>query len=175
MKKFFAPVVAIGLFWANPALAHCPLCTIGAGVIATLALWLGVSTMVIGVVLGGFAAALGLWVARIIKRKLFHYQDTVVATVVFLSTILPILPIAGGEKGSVYISFAGGYGSLLNRTYVIDFFLVGSLVGALMVIIAPYISRRITQTRSGKTMPYQGVAITFLLLVVSSVILQLAL
>ncbi|PIR97473.1 MAG: hypothetical protein COT91_01115 [Candidatus Doudnabacteria bacterium CG10_big_fil_rev_8_21_14_0_10_41_10] len=162
-----------GLFFlVTPAFAHCPLCTIGAGVIASIAAWLGVSTLVIGVLLGAFATALGLWIARIIKKKYFPRQDLVVAVVIFLSTISPIFPIAGGKKSSIYISLVGDYGSLLNRTYVIDLFLMGSLLGALIMIVSPFLSRKITKWRKGKMFPYQGVTITFILLIITSITLQ---
>jgi len=175
MKKTIVIIVLGLLFWAKPALAHCPLCTIGAGIVATLAVWLGVNTLVVGIFLGAFAAALGLWLARIIKRKFFRYQDLLVVIVVFLSTILPILPIAGGEKTSVYISWIGDYGSPLNRTYVIDLFLIGSVLGALLLAVSPLLSRQLTKARQGKTFAFQGIIVTFLLLIISGLILQFTL
>ena len=168
-------IIVLGLFiWARPVLAHCPLCTIGAGIVATIAVWLGVNTLVIGVLLGAFAAALGFWAARLIKKKYFAFQDSVVTILVFLSTILPLLPIAGGEKSSVYVSLAGDYGSFLNRTYVVDLFLVGSLLGALIMIISPFLSRQLTKWRKDRMFAYQGITVTFVLLIVSAIILQFA-
>lgn len=62
-------LLAIALFSVTAAalpratFAHCPLCTIGAGAAAVGAAWLGVSYMVIGVFLGAFGLAIGLWTA----------------------------------------------------------------------------------------------------------------
>src|SRR3989344_8956311 len=95
-KLSFIIVFVTGLFAAEPALAHCPLCTIGAGLAVTIGAWLGLNSMVIGILVGGFAIALGGWTAKLIKSKKIIYQDSLVTLGVFLLTIIPILPFAGG-------------------------------------------------------------------------------
>lgn len=151
------------LLLSNHVYAHCPLCTAGAGVAAAGAAWLGVNSTVIGILLGAFALALGLWIGGMIKRPSIKYQRGLIGIFSFLTTVLPLQPMLKDDT-SIYISMAGDYGSLLNRTYLIDRFLVGSLMGAGILIAAPYLSQVLTQVRRGKMFPYQGLCITFGLL-----------
>lgn len=157
---------------AKPALAHCPLCTIGAGLVAGGAAWLGVKYAVIGIFLGAFSFALGFWISTMIKKKYIPYQNWVLGLISFLTTILPLRPLLE-DYGSLFISLSGDYGSLLNRTYLIDKFFVGSLAGAIILMISPYISKALTKSRKGKMLwSYQGMAITFALLIFAGLITQ---
>lgn len=154
-----------------PAFAHCPLCTAGAGVLAVLAASMGVSLAVVGVFIGAFALALGIWLARSLKKKYVKYQEQVVSLIIFLLTVIPIIPFAD-EYRSFSIYWIGDYGSLLNRTYIVNNFIFGSIAGALLLLIAPFISRKITQIRQGKAWPYQGITITFILLLAAALAFQ---
>lgn len=158
-------------FLSTPAYAHCPLCTAGAGAAAAGAAWLGVNSTVIGILLGAFGLALGLWIGGMIQRSYIPYQRGLIGIFSWLTTVLPLQPILK-DYTSIYLSLTGDYGSLLNRTYLIDYFLVGSLLGAAIVIAAPYLSSLLTQTRQGRMLPYQGLGITFGLLLVASLTSQ---
>lgn len=171
MKIKIAIISILIFFAAKPALAHCPLCTLGAGAAALGASWLGVGAMAVGVWLGAFALALGLWMAKIIRKKFFPFQDRIIAAAAFLGTILPLLPLMR-EDGSVYIFLFGDYGTLLNRTYVFNKFGVGAAVGAAVLCFMPLLSRRISKWR-GKTIPYQGMIMTFIILLISSLAIEL--
>ena len=162
------------IFLIKEVSAHCPLCTIGAGVAAGGALWLGVSNIVVALFLGGFAVSIGLWFSKLIKKKYFPYQNFLIVLVSFLLTILPILPIISSGHGFLpfYISLVGDYGSLLNRTYLINTSLFGSLFGGFLVFISPKISKSISKLRKGKKIPFQGVVITLTILTVTGIILQ---
>ena len=175
MKKYlllpylFILSVVVGL--PTTTQAHCPLCTVGAGALAVLAASVGVSTPTVGVFIGAFALALSLWIAKLIKKKYFANQDIVVVLIIFLSTIIPVMPFIR-EYRPLYISFFGKYGSVMHNTYTVNLFLVGSVVGAILLYVSPYISRKITEVR-GKSLPYQGLGITFLLLIVAGIIFQI--
>ncbi len=170
MKKFFFALPAFVLLLAESAFAHCPLCTIGAGAAAAGAAWFGVDNIVIGIFLGAAALAMGLWFSRLIKKRYVPFQKWVISALSFASIIVPVTPLMKSYS-SIYISFAGGYGSLLNRTYLINLFLLGSIIGAVIVAVAPSISRRISKARR-KTIPYQGIMITFALLAIASIIAE---
>lgn len=158
------------LLFPAAALAHCPLCTAGAGLVALGAYWLGVNGLTIGVLLGAFAVALGLWIARLIKKKYIPHQDSAIGVVSWLTTLLPLKMLLS-DYTSVYINWSGSYGSLLNRTYPINLFLVGGVIGGILIYLTPFISRVITEKR-GQAVPYQGVILTFALLIVTSLITQ---
>ena len=166
MKKFFFLLSAFALLLADSAFAHCPLCTIGAGAAAAGAAWLGIDNIVIGIFLGASALAMGLWISRLAKKRYVPFQKLAISAFSFASIIIPVLPIMQGYS-SIYVSLSGGYGSLLNRTYIINSFLLGSMIGAAMVAISPSISGRITKAR-GKSVHYQGIILTFLLLAVAA-------
>ena len=159
------------LLLTESVMAHCPLCVVGAAAAAGGATWLGVSKIVIGVFIGGFAVSTALWVSRLIKRKYIPFQTLFIVLFSFLTMIIPLMPMVE-EIYPLYISIIGDYGSLLNRTYVINLFFVGSIAGSLVVVFSPAISRRISRLRNNKLIPYQGVILTIALLILASIILQ---
>lgn len=163
----------VSLALPTAALAHCPLCTAGAGIVALSAYWLGVNGLTIGVLLGAFAMALGLWIARLVKKKYIRQQDTAIGIFSWLTTLLPLKMLLS-DYTSIYINWGGSYGSLFNRTYPINLFLVGGVIGGIIIYVAPSASRMATERR-GKTIPYQGMIITFTLLILVSLITQFVL
>lgn len=168
--KYIAAVGGLGLFVPWPALAHCPLCTAGAGLVAIGAYWIGVNGATVGLLLGAFAFALGLWLARIIKKQYIPKQAAAIGIFSWLTTLLPLKMLLS-EYTSIYLNWGGAYGSFFNRTYPVNLFLIGGAVGGVLVFIAPRVSRAVT-LRRGKTAPYQGVMITLALLIVSSILTQ---
>ncbi|MBI2484996.1 hypothetical protein HYW18_02520 [Candidatus Uhrbacteria bacterium] len=167
-----AGLASVSLLAPLPALAHCPLCTAGAGLAALLAIKLGVSAMSVGVFIGAFAAAIGLWTHRLLKKSYIPAQAAILAILSFLFTILP-LRIILAQYRSIYLSLSGPYGSWLNRTYLIDIFVAGSIIGAVLLIAAPSISRWVSRKRGGKLWPFQGISITAFLLVSAAIIIEL--
>lgn len=160
------------LFLPKSTFAHCPLCTVGAGALVVFSASIGISTMVTGVMLGGFAMALSSWIAKLPKKELIPFQYQILVVVVFALTVVPILPFAK-DYTPLYLSIAGEYGNFLHKTYAINLFFVGSLVGAFLMILAPYISRKITKIRGGKTIAFQGITISLILLVLASVVVEI--
>lgn len=174
-KKIIALPIA-ALFAAKSAFAHCPLCTMGAATAAAGAAWLGVDKMVIGVFIGAFAVSIGAWIGNAAKKQYIPYQKAALIVLSFLLTVIPLLPVVSDDTpstySSVFISWGGEYGTLFNRTYLINLFLVGSIAGGAIVSATPWLSRRITALRDGNTLPFQGVALTLLLLLAVGAALQ---
>lgn len=172
-RKHVLPVIF--LFLPSYSLAHCPLCTAGAGAAAALASTLGVGLEIIGVFIGAFGIATGQWTVKYVRKKLkkqyFSHQYPVIAWLIYLSVVLPVLPMMQ-DYTSIYISLAGGYGSLLNRTYLLNTYLIGSVIGGLITYTAPYISKKISRFR-GDHIPFQGIALNFASLSVAALILHL--
>lgn len=152
------------------ASAHCPLCTAGAGALAVLAASLGVSAVIVGVLIGAFALALSIWIAGLIKETYIPYQKQIVASVIFLSTVIPIMPFVRAY-GPWYLSFWGEYGTLFHNTYTINLYVLGVVVGALIMLAVPHLSKMLTKMR-GSLIPFQGMLITFVLLTITSLIIQ---
>jgi len=172
MKRTLSSVViAFLVLVSKTASAHCPLCTVGAGALAVLAASLGVSSVVVGILIGAFALALALWLPSLIKKQYIPRQKEILVVLIFLGTLLPIMPLIR-DFGPLYVSLGGEYGSLWHNTYTIDLFLFGAVVGTILMFISPAISKWVARLR-GSQIPYQGIIITFVLLIVASTIAQL--
>lgn len=169
-KKFFtiSMLLIFSVFLSKFVSAHCPLCTIGAGAAAAGAVWLGVSKVVVALFMGGFAMSMGMWFSRIIQKQYIKFQKIIIVIVVFLTTLLPLMPLFTAI-GPLYLSFLGTYGT----TYAVNYSLGSSLLGGLIVFISPALSRNLSKLRRGKIIPYQGVIITLSLLVITGGIIQL--
>lgn len=168
MKKIFLGLF-MAIFFIKNVSAHCPLCTIGAGAAAGAAVWLGISKIVVALFIGAFAMSMGFWFSKIIKKKYVPFQKTLIITAVFLTTIIPLMPIFSAI-GPLYLPF-GEYG----KTYAVNYSIAGSLLGGLIVFSSPKISKTLTNLRKGKMFPFQGVLITLTILIISGGILQLVL
>lgn len=151
--------------------AHCPLCTVGAAAAAGGAAYLGVQNAVIALLMGAFAVSTGWWVSRWIKKKYIPGQKVMIILLSFALTIIPILPLIN-QISPLYISLAGEYGSLFNRTYVINVSLLASVFGGILVSVSPFLSKKFSSLRKGKILPFQGVVLTLALLIIASTILQ---
>ncbi|MBS3126457.1 hypothetical protein J4453_03400 [Candidatus Woesearchaeota archaeon] len=171
MRKAFFTALVGALLALPSAFAHCPLCTVGAAVAAGGAAWLGINTIVIGLFIGAFAASMGWWISKAIKRKFIPFQTPLLVAFSFATTVWPMLPLLSDAR-PWYISIAGDYGSWLNRTYVLNLFVIGGLIGVALVSITPWLSAKITKLRHGKMLPFQGMGLTFLLLFAIGTILQ---
>lgn len=171
IKKFLGLPLFLALM--QSAYAHCPLCTVGAAAAAGGAAWLGVSKIVIGIFIGAFAVSIGWWVSNLIKKQYIPFQKPLIILFSFATTVFPLLGLNVMQSiYPVYVSLAGDYGSLLNRTYILNLFLIGSVIGGFIVSLTPWLSRKITIMRNGKMLPYQGILLTFLLLAASSAIIE---
>ena len=172
MKKLLLLIPFLSIFFVKNVEAHCPLCTIGAGAVAGGAVYLGVNQAAIGVFIGAFAVSMGWWVSRLIKKQFIPFQKWALIILSFVLTIFPILIIMSDIQ-PLYISIMGGYGTLLNRTYLLNLFLIGSVIGGITLSLTPWLSSKITKLRKGKMVPYQGIILTFLPLIIIGVIMQL--
>ncbi|GBE20224.1 hypothetical protein BMS3Abin17_00961 [archaeon BMS3Abin17] len=173
-KKLLSVMLLIfPVFLARIVSAHCPLCTVGAGAAAAGAVWLGVSKVVVALFIGAFAMSMGMWFARIIekRKKFIPFQGPLIIISIFLLTILPLMPIIKAY-GPLSVQLIGDYGSLLNRTYMLDYSLVSSLFGGIITFVSPKINKKIREKRNGKGIPFQGILLTFLLLGIAAAIIQ---
>ena len=153
--------------------AHCPLCTVGAGAAALAASWLGVSSFSVGIFIGAFAVAIGLWMGKWLRKKIdFVFIPYLLAVVSFVTTVFPLKPLLF-DNASFYLSLYGDYGTWLNRTYFLDKFLAGSVLGALLLLMGPFLSKALSKARKGALWPYQGMAITFGLLFAAALFFEI--
>ncbi len=170
-KKLFlallTPIFIIIL--AKLVSAHCPLCTVGAGAAAAGAVWLGVSKVVVALFMGAFAMSMGMWFARVLdkKKRFIPFQYSLIVILVFVLTVWPLMPIFKAI-GPLYFSFIGEYGT----TYAINYSLISSLFGGGIVLLSPTTSKKITKLRKGKIIAFQGMILTFALLLIAAILIQ---
>ena len=171
-NKLFFLLFAIPLiiFLSKNVMAHCPLCVVGAGAAGAAAMWLGVNKVVVALFLGAFAMSMGMWFARIIKKKYIPLQNFIIVALIFFTTVLPLMPLFKA-LGPLYFSFIGDYGT----TYVFNYSLAGSFFGGLIVLSAPSISKAITKKRNNKILPFQGTLLTLALLIIVGILIQISL
>jgi len=172
MKKIVGLSLLLTVVIPGKIYAHCPLCTGGAGAAALAAAYFGVKYGALGVFLGAFAVALSLMIASKLPEK-FKYQSQLVFWGLYLSTVIPFYFMFRGDYTSKYISISGDYGSVLNRTYLIDLYLVGLVVGSLIVYFSPKLSAQLTKARGGRSFKFQGLTVNFGLLFLVALVLQL--
>ncbi len=169
--KKVATLISLGLLTPGIALAHCPLCTAGAGLAAVIATRFGVSSGATGIFIGAFAVAMGAWISRLLPKKYVPHQETAITAFSFLTTVIPLLPLLT-QYSSIYVDIGGAYGSWLNRTYLINLFVAGSVLDETLMLISPRLSGWVTNIRQGRQVPYQGIALTFTLLILSAFITE---
>lgn len=167
-KRLLALTLVATGFSPAPALAHCPLCTIGVVAVGLGAYQLGISTFSVGVVVGAAALALGLWLARLARKQYVPRQRPLIALIIFATTLLPVAPFLPGARG-LYIPFVGQYG----YTLVVPNVFIGALLGAILVLFAPTVSAVVARARRGKRVPFQGVAAVVVLVALALALVEL--
>lgn len=166
--RLTAFLFALGAF-VSPVKAHCPLCTAGAGAGVVIARYLGVSLSVIGVFIGAFSLAIGLMTAKYIDKQYVPYQTLLITVTIYLSVVVPIIPMMS-EYTLIYLPIEGAYGM---QGFVVNEYLLGLPFGTAVVALTPRLSKEISQIRE-KTIQFQGVILTFVLLTIISVVLHLS-
>ncbi|OJI07613.1 hypothetical protein BK004_00810 [bacterium CG10_46_32] len=159
---------ALGVGAPSAASAHCPLCTAGAVALGIGAYKLGFSTLSVGIALGAFAAALGFWFARIVRKRYIPYQYGIIALVVYAATVLPAVPFLPGAYG-LYLPWFSQYGT----TIVIPRSLVGALIGGAIMLIVPYASNAISRIRGKARIPFQGIMVSIISILLAIGIIEI--
>lgn len=169
MKKTFGFLLPFVLL-AETVRAHCPLCTMGVAAVAGGSVYFGVNKAVIGLFIGAFAVSTGWWAASWIKKTYVPHQKWLIIVSAFFLTVIPLLPIVKEVK-PLYLPWIGTYGTTLS----VNVALVTSIVGGLIVALSPALSKKISGLREGKILPFQGVVLTLVLLIVMGGLIQLVL
>lgn len=126
----------------------------------------GVGAGPIGVFVGAFAVATSLMFVRFLPERLRNRW--VIGSAGLALTVIPLLALVP-DAYALYLPF-GRYGT----TVAINEFLVGSLLGATLLAIAPLVSARLADLRK-KRFPYQGVVLTISMLIMAATIMQVVL
>ncbi|WP_408956449.1 hypothetical protein [Natroniella sp. ANB-PHB2] len=154
--------------FSMPAFAHCPLCTLGIGFLVVMANKLGVDLVVIGLFAGAFSLSLGMFISRkIVKQN--KYMFTILTISSFLLMIIPLSKFSGVD---VAISFDFLEG-MTNGTYLIDRFVLGSIIGAIVLLSSTALHKKIKEVKGRVFIPFQIIILSMSLLIVTATIMQL--
>ncbi|MEK6835678.1 MAG: hypothetical protein AABX55_01530 [Nanoarchaeota archaeon] len=157
-KRLLALVVTSFFLLVTTVSAHCPLCTGAVVAGAVGARYLGLDITIVGIFSGAFAISLALWINRKLKTY-FKYQKTLIIIGIFLLTILPALAFV---KDATYIN-------LFNKLYFVNKLLLGSIIGGIITLFAYYLHNYIKLKFGKVIIPFQGVILTILLLILVSI------
>lgn len=172
-KRFFIFLIFFVLLIESiPVFAHCPLCTAAVGAAAVSAKYYGMDISIIGLLIGAFGISTGLWIGLKAKRY-FKFQLPAIVAASFLLTVIPLMYI-GNESIYLPVLLFGQAGSLLNKVYWINKFLMGNIIGALATIFAYFIHISIKKQKGSVLFPYQGIAFTVAFLAISGIGLYFA-
>jgi len=150
---------------SSSVFAYCPLCVGSVLILTFLGYELGVKKIVLGFLAGALTVAFAEWMNKIIKRKLFKGQDFLIITLTFVLAYLSV-------KSYIFNYYSLYFPNLgMSKPFLIDKSLLSGIFGGFLVYIAPFISKFITQKR-GKTILFQRIIITLILLIIFGLILQ---
>lgn len=144
----------------NTASAMCPLCTAGAAIGLSIARYYGADDTIIGLLLGALAISTAFWLNNVIKKRIRHViplQEPLIIIAIIASTIVPFY----------YAGFFNGMKGMVDTIFGINRLAFGTVVGGIATYAAVPLSALIKK-RTGH-IPFQGVIITFSLLIALSV------
>jgi len=144
-----------------PVSAHCPLCTAGAAIGVGVAREMGVDDSIVGLFLGAFVAASGLWLDRILKKRNIDYplQGMILVAVSLLSVAVPLY-YAGVITNTAVVRSLTDYHSLFGlEAFGIDKLFGGLLFGTVLITGVFTLSDYVTRIRGGRLFRFQGMVL----------------
>lgn len=166
MKKLFLLISSITIiFFALPAYAVCPVCTIAVGAGVGIAEEFGVDDIVIGLWIGGLTVSLIFWTLDWLKKKKFTspWVEPLTIFFYFLAVILPLFFIK-----------TNGYpiiGKELNKFWGIDKMLLGILIGSILFFSGARLYENLKKRNDGHAyFPFQKVVMPIAPIIIVSII-----
>ncbi len=152
--------LVVFLFFAPPARAVCPICTIAVGAGLGFSRYLGIDDTVTGLWIGAVILSSALWTANWLKSKSWKIPyKTVLSIVLFYLLVVPPL------------FWMGMIGHPDNKFLGIDKVLLGTTVGSIVFTAGVFLDKYLRTLNEGKVFIYfQKVICPVLLLSISSVI-----
>ncbi len=157
-------VVAITLVVLLPpsVMAHCPLCTaaVGTGLIITRSM--GIDDSLIGVWIGAFIISTGLWLNKFLAKRfrVIPFQKSIILVAFFLLTIVPF--------------YFTGLITFQSTMFGVDKLLFGTVLGSALTLIGFGASKVIRNSDNKPFIPFQSIALTVAVLIISNLALTLA-
>lgn len=154
-------LLLITIFWAIPAKAVCPACTIAVASGLGLSRYFGIDDTVIGVWVGSFLMSMTLWTINWLNsKKIKFYGRKILITIFYYG--LTIWPL--------YTMDIIGHSA--NKILGIDKLVFGTILGTILFMVANSVYQYIKNKNNGRAhFPFQKIAIPVGTLASTSLIL----
>jgi len=162
-KIFMLLAVAITLVVLLPptVMAHCPLCTaaVGTGLVITRSM--GIDDSLVGVWIGAFIISTGLWLNKFLAKRFrtIPFQKSIILVAFFLLTVVPF--------------YFTGLITFQSTMFGVDRLLFGTLLGCALTLVGFGASKAI-RNNNKPLIPFQTIALTIGVLIISNLALTLA-
>lgn len=159
-SPFYLLILPLFFFFAFPAQAVCPVCTVAVGACVGLSRWLGIDDIITGLWLGGLLASTTIWTVSWLRKKqrCFPGCPLVTSGLYYGSTIL-------------VLCWQGLLGYPLNKLWGIDKLLLGLILGSALFLAGAgayfYLKKR---NQDKAYFPFQKVVMPIVPLVILSLI-----
>jgi hypothetical protein len=160
MKKIFISfgLIILGLFFALPVKAVCPVCTIAVGAGVGLCRWLGIDDTISGVWIGGLIVSLIFWTLDWLNKKniVFRYRGVVTTILYYIIVVVPLY-------------FMGIMGHPFNKLWGLDKLLFGIIGGSVVFLLAVRLNDWLKKINGGRVyFPFQKVVVPIVSLLILS-------
>jgi hypothetical protein len=157
MKKLLL-AVGFGL-WTFSAWAICPVCTVAVGAGLESARLLGMDDLITGIWAGGFTLILVFWTAKWLNKKGLKSAWWYLGDIVLYYGLLASIYLLPGVQFGV------------NTIWGIDKFMLGAIVGTIVLYAAEKHTMKSIRSNGGKSrFKFQKVIVPFVALLVASAI-----
>ncbi len=161
MKKIIKILAIIGpLFFALPAKAICPVCTVAVAGGLGLSRWLGIDDTVTGLWSGALIASITFWTINLLDKKnlKFYGRKILVAIFYYGLTFIPLY-------------YMGITGHPYNKLWGVDKFVLGVIIGSVAFAITTKLYDYLKIKNHGKAhFPYEKVVLPVAVLALLSAI-----
>ena len=158
-QKIFLAFFSLFLFFfALPAKAVCPVCTVAVGACVGLSRYLGIDDSISGLWIGGLIISLIVWTINWLNKKniIFYGRKILTAVIYYAIIIIPLY-------------FKDIAGHPLNRLWGLDKLILGIILGSLAFLLAIFFNSWLKNKNAGKVFfPFQKVAVPIAFLLILS-------
>jgi len=159
----FKIITIIGLLFAFPAKAVCPVCTVTVCAGVGLSRWLGIDDSISGLWIGGLIVSVIIWTLDWFKKKKYNFKLCGFITTFFYYLIV-IIPLYWKEIA----------GHPQNKFWGIDKILFGIGTGTLLFLTGFWLNNLLKKKNQGKAyFPFQKVILPVGFLIIASIIFHL--
>lgn len=162
-KISFLAITLLGLIFASPAKAVCPVCVVAVGAGLGLSRWLGIDDVVSSIWIGALLLAMTIWTLVEMEKRNWKFKFD--KLIIFLAYYLLVL---------VPLYYSEIIGHPLNKIFGIDRIIFGTAIGTAVLFFGYWLHHYLKGKNGGKSyFPYQKVVLPLVLLILVSLLLYL--